>query len=174
MKDDKSTTIISQAGITIDADIDLGTGNLILTAGQGSGTGDITFGASRVLDAANIMLEQDSAFTGDTTAPATFTRTGTLTLRTEAAQIFQAWMDDGTNPNLTVQSEGNITINGDIDVGSGALTLEAGFGTGTGSFAFSSSAAVDGFGRDDSSGIRCGADCEWAEHHDHRQRRSDD
>ena len=101
-----TTTIESQMGVTVAGNIDVGTGNLVLRAGN-DGTGNLSFitgdhddnsgtpDSTPTLTAASITLKQDDAFTGGATAPATLTRTGALIIVTEAAQTTQGWMFEG-------------------------------------------------------------------------------
>ena len=119
---DNDFTITASGNITISNNINLDTGTLTLTAGNG-GTGNIVSGAgTQTLTASTVSLTQDSAF--GSSAPFRFAA-GTLNLTTGAAQTVQGWMTDG-NRALSLTSGGMLTINSNIDTGTGNLTLTLG------------------------------------------------
>ena len=119
---DNDFTITASGNITISNNINLDTGTLTLTAGNG-GTGNIVSGAGPpTLTASTVSLTQDSAF--GSSAPFRFAA-GTLNLTTGAAQTVQGWMTDG-NRALSLTSGGMLTINSNIDTGTGNLTLTLG------------------------------------------------
>ena len=113
-------TITATDGLTIRA-IDIGTGVLTLTAGDG-GTGDIAAGvATPTLTAGTVSLTQDSVFGG--TAMFDFASATSLILTTGADQIVHnAWMvaDDRA---LSLTTTGAITVNTNIALVTGNLTL---------------------------------------------------
>ena len=129
-------TVTGSGAVSISTNLDAGSGDIVLRAGDGAGTGDFTFEASRSLTAANVTLAQDSAFTGGSTAPIALPSSGVLTLAVEAAQTVQAWMA-ASGRSLALTAAG-ITVGGNITLGGGDLTLNAG----TGAINFSTSAAV--------------------------------
>ena len=113
-------TMTAAGDITLNSDIHLGSGALVLTAGQGAGTGDImNGGGARTLTASTVSLRQDSTFAADLLVIAS----DDLTLRTAAAQTVQGWMV-GMNRTLSLTTRGDITIGGDVDVGTGGLALD--------------------------------------------------
>ena len=114
-------TIIATGGLTIATGINIGTGTtLTLTAGPG----DITGTGTPTLTAGTVSLTQDGAF-GDTALFMFETGTsGTLELETGGAQMVESWMVDPSRA-LSLTSGGEIFIDGDINVGTNALTLVA-------------------------------------------------
>ena len=114
-------TIIAGGDITINSDINLGTGRLVLAAGSGSSVGDINNGgAARVLTAQSVSLKQDGAFA--VLAPFTFVSVGTLNLSTSLAQTLHDWMTDGARA-LSLTASGTIRVEEDVSVGASRLTL---------------------------------------------------
>ena len=115
--------IIATDGLTVGA-IDIGAGTLTLTAGDG-GTGNIAVGAGTpTLTAGTVSLTQAGVF-GDTALFMFETGTsGTLELETGGAQMVESWMVDPSRA-LSLTSGGEILIDGDINVGTNALTLVA-------------------------------------------------
>ena len=112
-------TMTAAGDITLNSNIDLGSGALVLTAGQGAGTGNImNGGGARTLTASTVSLRQDGTFVADLLVIAS----DDLTLRTAAAQTVHIWMV-GMNRTLSLTASGEITIGGEINVGSGDLTL---------------------------------------------------
>ena len=122
---DNDFTITASGNITINNNINLDTGTLTLTAGNG-GTGNIVSGAGTpTLTASTVSLTQDSAF--GSSAPFMFAA-GTLNITTAANQDYRGWMAPpaGTNRNLTITSQGRISIGAAaINLGTGNLTLSA-------------------------------------------------
>ena len=117
----ESLTIIAGGDITINSDINLGTGRLVLAAGSGSSVGDINNGgAARVLTAQSVSLKQDGAFA--VLAPFTFVSVGTLNLSTSLAQTVHDWMTDGARA-LSLTASGTIRVEEDVSVGASRLTL---------------------------------------------------
>ena len=114
-------TIIAGGDITINSDINLGTGRLVLAAGSGSSVGDINNGgAARVLTAQSVSFKQDGAFA--VLAPFTFVSVGTLNLSTSLAQTLHDWMTDGARA-LSLTASGTIRVEEDVSVGASRLTL---------------------------------------------------
>ena len=112
-------TMTAAGDITLNNDINLGSGALTLTAGQDAGTGNIMNGGSaRTLTASTVSLKQDGAFAADLLVIAS----DDLTLRTAMAQTVQDWMG-ASGRTLSLTASGDITIGGAINVGSGDLTL---------------------------------------------------
>ena len=117
----ESLTIIAGGDITINSDINLGTGRLVLAAGSGSRVGDINNGgAARVLTAQSVSFKQDGAFA--VLAPFTFVSVGALNLSTSAAQTVHDWMTDGARA-LSLIASGTIRVERDVSTGTGSLTL---------------------------------------------------
>ena len=117
----ESLTIIAGGDITINSDINLGTGRLVLAAGSGSRVGDINNGgAARVLTAQSVSFKQDGAFA--VLAPFTFVSVGALNLSTSAAQTVHDWMTDGARA-LSLFASGTIRVERDVSTGTGSLTL---------------------------------------------------
>ena len=113
-------TMTAAGDITLNSDIHLGSGALVLTAGQDAGTGNImNGGGARTLTASAVSLKQDGTFVADLLVIAS----DDLTLRTAAAQRVQGWMV-GMNRTLSLTASGDITIDGDVDAGGGDLTFD--------------------------------------------------
>ena len=121
---DNSFTITASGGITINDNINLGTGRLILTA---TGANIVDAAGTQTLTASTVSLTQSGAF--GSTALFTFA-TPTLNLTTAASQTVHGWMFavDGRNLSLRSTTGGMITINADIATGSGNLTLNGNMG----------------------------------------------
>ena len=90
-----------------------------------AGRGRSRFSGSRTLTTGDLTLRQDDAWVS--TAPATLTRSGLLTVEAAATQETQAWMFE-TNKSTTLISSGGfgVSILIDIDVGTGDLIFDAG------------------------------------------------
>ena len=113
-------TMTAAGDITLNNDINLGSGALVLTAGQGAGTGNIMNGGSaRTLTASAVSLKQDGAFAAGLLTIAS----DDLTLRTAVAQTVHDWMVD-SGRTLSLTARGDITIDGDVDAGGGDLTFD--------------------------------------------------
>ena len=113
-------TMTAAGDITLNSDIHLGSGALVLTAGEGSGTGDImNGGGARTLTASTVSLKQDGTFAAGLLVIAS----DDLTLRTAMAQTVHDWMV-GMNRTLSLTASGDITIGGDVDAGGGDLTFD--------------------------------------------------
>ena len=121
---DNSFTITASGGITINDNINLGTGRLILTA---TGANIVDAAGTQTLTASTVSLTQSGAF--GSTALFTFA-TPTLNLTTAASQTVHGWMFAVSGRNLSLRSTtgGMITINADIATGSGNLTLNGNMG----------------------------------------------
>ena len=118
----ENLTIIAGGDITLNSDINLGTGRLVLAAGGGSSVGDINNGgAARVLTAQSVSLKQDGAFA--VLAPFTLTSVGTLNLFSGTAQTVYDWMTDGDRV-LRLNSAATITVGENIATGTSDLILE--------------------------------------------------
>ena len=118
----ENLTIIAGGDITINSDINLGTGRLVLAAGSGSSVGDINNGgAARVLTAQSVSFKQDGSFA--VLAPFTFVSVGTLNLSTSSAQTLHDWMTDGARA-LSLTASGTIRVERDVSTGTGSLTLK--------------------------------------------------
>ena len=114
-------TIIAGGDITLNSDINLGTGRLVLAAGSGSSVGDINNGgAARVLTAQSVSFKQDGAFA--VLAPFTFVSVGALNLSTGSAQTVHDWMTDGARA-LSLTASGTIRVEDGVSTGAGDLTL---------------------------------------------------
>ena len=113
-------TMTAAGDITLNSNINLGSGALVLTAGQDAGTGDImNGGGARTLTASTVSLRQDSTFAADLLVIAS----DDLTLRTAAAQTVHDWMV-ASGRTLSLTASGDITIGGDVDAGGGDLTFD--------------------------------------------------
>ena len=113
-------TMTAAGDITLNSNIDLGSGALVLTAGQDAGTGDImNGGGARTLTASTVSLRQDGTFAAGLLVIAS----DDLTLRTAAAQTVQDWMV-ASGRTLSLTASGDITIGGDVDAGGGDLTFD--------------------------------------------------
>ena len=123
-----SVSLTSTGGdITIGGAIDVGTGSLTLIA-----SGNILPGTPRprlIADTVNLELTgADSVFTSRPFLGTS--QIDTLTITTQADQTYLVWMAPpaGTNRNLTIDSQGAITINSTaINLGTGNLTLNSSF-----------------------------------------------
>ena len=119
---DNAFTITATGDITINDNINLGTGNLILTA-TGANIVDVA-GVVPMLTASTVSLTQNGAFAADLfTLAASAT---SLTLKATGSAINQtahAWIVAGTNRTLSLTTTGEITVNEDINTGTSALTL---------------------------------------------------
>ena len=119
---DNTFTITATGDITINNNINLGTGNLILTA-TGANIVDAA-GVVPMLTASTVSLTQNGAFAADLfTLAASAT---SLTLKATGSDINQtahAWIVAGTNRTLSLTTTGEITVNEDINTGTSALTL---------------------------------------------------
>ena len=112
-------TMTAAGDITLNSNINLDAGALVLTAGQGAGTGNImNGGGARTLTASAVSLKQDGTFAAGLLTIAS----NDLTLRTAMAQTVHIWMVD-SGRTLSLTASGEITIGGEINVGSGDLTL---------------------------------------------------
>ena len=120
---DNDFTITATGDITINNDIDLGTGALILTA-TGANIVDVAV-VVPVLTASTVSLTQAGTFAAGLFTVASAT---SLTLDAgSAAQTVHAWMVDGTNNRaLSLTTTGAITIGRDIATGTSNLTLDGG------------------------------------------------
>ena len=113
-------TMTAAGDITLNSNIDLGSGALVLTAGQDAGTGDImNGGGARTLMASTVSLRQDGTFAAGLLVIAS----DDLTLRTAAAQTVHDWMV-ASGRTLSLTASGDITIDGDVDAGGGDLTFD--------------------------------------------------
>ena len=113
--------LTANGNITISGNIDIGTGNLSLTAGGGIGSRIVATGTP-TLTASTVRLGQLSAFAE--TAPFMFADSVTslgLTIFL-AAQTVHGWMI-GMNRDLSIAARGDITVSGNVDIGTGNLTL---------------------------------------------------
>ena len=119
---DNSFTITAMGDITINDNIDLGTGALTLMA---TGANIVDAAGTQTLTASTVSLTQMGAF--DPTAPFRFgSSVGELTLETTGmniAQTVHAWMVGGTNRALSITTTGVLTIGRDINTDTGALSL---------------------------------------------------
>ena len=122
---DRPSVILTAEGvITIHNDIDAGTGTLTLTAGADISNGGAETAPTWTASAVSLSLTQGGVF--GSTAPFTFdgTTLASLTIQTAVAQTAHSWMGvSGSAVSLT--AGGDITIGGNIDVGTGSLTLIA-------------------------------------------------
>ena len=117
-------TIRTGGNITINSNINLGTGSLFLITSCCNN--NIVVVGTPTLTAGTVTLRQDGAFVADQFAIASAT---SLTLTTRAAQTVYGWMvADGRDLSLTAGR--NIMVSDDINIGSGNLTLIAGIGSG--------------------------------------------
>ena len=116
---DDTLTINASGNLTLNSNINLGTGNLILTAGASSAIRRST--TETTLTASEVRLTQGALFAQP--APFLFAA-NTLTLRTTATdpQIVYGWMDDAGRA-LSLRAGGSILVNADISTGTSALTL---------------------------------------------------
>ncbi len=99
----QNLTILARANLEIDTAINIGMGNLTLSAGLSDTTGKINFSTSKAI-----------------------TLAGREVLLTSAAQSTIT-----SNQDLKVSAQGNLEIRTNIDTGTGNLTLIAGFGDST-------------------------------------------
>ena len=140
-------TLISNLMMTVNSDINVGTGDLLLQAGLRSRRTSITFAAfdhdgnaqtadrKPILTAANITLRQNLNF--GSSAPATLTRTGILTVHSKDALTTQSWMFEN-NKGTIIISDADVRVSTNISIGTGDLSITAGDG-GAGSIIFGSS-----------------------------------
>ena len=122
--DRPSVSLTAEGVITIHNDIDAGTGTLTLTAGADISNGGAETAPTWTASAVSLSLTQGGVF--GSTAPFTFdgTTLASLTIQTAVAQTAHSWMGvSGSAVSLT--AGGDITIGGNIDVGTGSLTLIA-------------------------------------------------
>ena len=119
-------TIDSRNTLTLNSNINTGSGALTLSGAGSIGNG----GVPRTLTASTVSLTQVGAF-GDT-ALFTFT-TPSLILTTATAQTVHDWMVAGTNRDLSLTSTGGaVIVNENINLGTGALTLSGAGSIGNG------------------------------------------
>ena len=115
-------TITATGDITINNNINLGSGALILTA-TGANIVDAP-GVVPVLTASTVSLTQAGTF-----ADGLFTVASAASLTLDAGsapQVVHAWMAGGTNRALSLTTTGAITIGRDIATGTSSLTLDGG------------------------------------------------
>ena len=122
---DRSLSITASGDITINSDIDIGSGNLVLGALGGN---NIVAVGKPTLTAVTVFLAQGDAFAE--TAPFMFADSVTsLTLAVffsaSTGQTVYDWMTSGNRALDLTATRGVITVNGNIDTGSGALSLTA-------------------------------------------------
>ena len=116
-------TITASGDITINDNINLGTGALILTA-TGANIVDVG-GVVPVLTASTVTLTQAGTFAADLFTLAAGVTSLTLDAGS-AAQTVHAWIAGGTNRALSLTTTGAITIGRDIATGTSNLTLVGG------------------------------------------------
>ena len=121
---DNDFTINASGDITINNNIDLGSGALILTA-TGANIVDVAV-VVPVLTASTVSLTQAGTFAADLFTLAAGVTSLTLDAGS-AAQTVHAWMVDGTNNRtLSLTTTGAISIGIDIATGTSNLTLDGG------------------------------------------------
>ena len=116
-------TITASGDITINDNINLGTGALILTA-TGANIVDAA-GVVPVLTASTVSLTQAGTFAADLFTLAAGVTSLTLNAGS-AAQTVHAWIAGGMNRTLSLTTTGAITIGRDIPTGTSNLTLDGG------------------------------------------------
>ena len=116
-------TITASGDITINNNIDLGTGALILTA-TGANIVDVD-GVVPVLTASTVSLTQAGTFAADLFTLAAGVTSLTLDAGS-AAQTVHAWIAGGMNRTLSLTTTGAITIGRNIATGTSSLTLVGG------------------------------------------------
>ena len=126
--DNDALTITATGDITINSNINLGTGALILTA---TGANIVNAAGTQTLTASTVSLTQMGAFADNLFTIASATSLTLETTGTDIDQTVHAWMVAGTNRALSLTTTGALTIGRNINTGTGALTLTAGDG-GTG------------------------------------------
>ena len=124
--DNYNFTITATGNITLNSDINLGTGltggNLTLTAGMGDMVGNIMTLSTPTFMVQTLDLTQDGAFSSRPFADTSVI--GTLNIDVQTAQPYADWMR-GDNRTLSLTSTGAITIDAQtINLGTGDLTLE--------------------------------------------------
>ena len=117
-------TIMASGDITLNSSINLGVGNLTLTA---TGSNILAPGGTPTLNAGEISLTKENTFVGNNmfTIDASVTSL-TLTVTGMGASTDQAvlaWMVGGMNRALSITTPGELTIGMDINTGSRNLTL---------------------------------------------------
>ena len=116
----RALSLTASGTITINSDVNTGTGALSLTAGEGSETGNLVACQTCTLTAGTLALTQADAFGSG--APFIFDADTLNLTTTNAAQTVQGWMA-ASGRNLSLISNAAITINENISIGSGNLTL---------------------------------------------------
>ena len=114
-----SLTITATRALGLDGNINLGDGNLTLSAGVGGSFGNLAASSTLTFTAASVRLRQDNPF-GEWTIVSPI-----LILTTDGAQSVFAWMlpPTGTNRALSITSGGDITVGSSFDFSTVDLTL---------------------------------------------------